>query len=187
MENVPFANGAPNLTVDVPRSTSGRERKLPPDRRQGLKTGQTMMKTGSPPRSRRDASDSRLDSTNILGNRDGECSTTPNVQTKEEQAGVSSILQPEPDPELYGNVFHRCGSHYPPRGETRKAGTTSTSSDGRYPMQIKVDFLCRDLILAAPIVLDLALFFDLAQRRASRGSRNGCRLTSRAPDGPGCI
>ena len=125
-------------------------------------------------------------STNILGNRDGEVLDDPeSFKTKEEsKLGVLEyILQPKLYPELYGNIYHKVRiNYYPPRGDN-KEGWDNIDIFGwlGYPMQIKVDFLCRDSILAAPLVLDLALFFDLAAaRRACRASRSGSRSTSRA-------
>ncbi len=124
-------------------------------------------------------------STNILGNRDGEVLDDPErFKTKEEsKLGVlEDILQPKLYPELYGNLFHKVRiNYYPPRGDN-KEGWDNIDIFGwcGYPMQIKVDFLCRDSILAAPLVLDLALFFDLASGPSWAGSRSGCRSTSRA-------
>ncbi|HYT04084.1 MAG TPA: inositol-3-phosphate synthase, partial [Gemmatimonadales bacterium] len=170
MENVPFANGAPNLTVDVPALERLAEERTLPIGGKDFKTGQTMMKTVLAP-----AFKARMlglagwYSTNILGNRDGEVLVDPeSFKTKEEsKLGVLEyILQPDQYPELYGNVFHKVRiNYYPPRGDN-KEGWDNIDIFGwlGYPMQIKVDFLCRDSILAAPIVLDLALFFDLAQR-----------------------
>jgi myo-inositol-1-phosphate synthase len=170
MEGVPFANGAPNLTVDIPALERLAEERHLPIGGKDFKTGQTMMKTVLAP-----AFKARMlglagwYSTNILGNRDGEVLDDPeSFKTKEEsKLGVLEyILQPDQYPELYGNVFHKVRiNYYPPRGDN-KEGWDNIDIFGwlGYPMQIKVDFLCRDSILAAPIVLDLALFFDLAQR-----------------------
>src|SRR5207249_1583024 len=157
MENVPFANGAPNLTVDIPVfERLAEERKLPIGGKD-FKTGQTMMKTVLAP-----AFKARMlglagwYSTNILGNRDGEVLDDPeSFKTKEEsKLGVLEyILQPDQYPELYGNVFHKVRiNYYPPRGDN-KEGWDNIDIFGwlGYPMQIKVDFLCRDSILAAPI------------------------------------
>src|SRR5713226_533092 len=170
MESVPFANGAPNLTVDVPALQHLAEERKIPIGGKDFKTGQTMMKTVLAP-----AFKARMlglagwYSTNILGNRDGEVLDDPeSFKTKEEsKLGVLEyILQPDQYPELYGNVFHKVRiNYYPPRGDN-KEGWDNIDIFGwlGYPMQIKVDFLCRDSILAAPIVLDLVLFLDLAQR-----------------------
>jgi myo-inositol-1-phosphate synthase len=187
MENVPFANGAPNLTVDVPAlERLAEERKLPIGGKD-FKTGQTMMKTVLAP-----AFKARMlglagwYSTNILGNRDGEVLDDPeSFKTKEEsKLGVLEyILQPDLYPELYGNVFHKVRiNYYPPRGDN-KEGWDNIDIFGwlGYPMQIKVDFLCRDSILAAPIVLDLALFFDLAHRAGLSGIQEWLSFYFKSP------
>ncbi len=169
-EQVPFANGAPNLTVDVPAMLELSRDLATPICGKDFKTGQTMMKTVLAP-----AFKARLlglsgwYSTNILGNRDGEVLDDPgSFKTKEESklGALEHILQPNLYPELYGNMFHKVRiNYYPPRGDN-KEGWDNIDIFGwlGYPMQIKVDFLCRDSILAAPIVLDLVLFLDLAQR-----------------------
>ena len=171
---VPFANGAPNLTVDIPAI-----RQLARDNGlciagKDFKTGQTMMKTILAPGLR-----ARLlgiqgwFSTNILGNRDGEVLDDPgSFHTKEvsKMGALEHILQPELLPELYGDLYHKVRiNYYPPRGDN-KEGWDNIDIFGwlGYPMQIKVDFLCRDSILAAPLVLDLALFMDLGQRSGMR-------------------
>jgi myo-inositol-1-phosphate synthase len=130
-------------------------------------------------------------STNILGNRDGEVLDDPeSFKTKEEsKLGVLEyILQPDQYPELYGNIFHKVRiNYYPPRGDN-KEGWDNIDIFGwlGYPMQIKVDFLCRDSILAAPIVLDLALFFDLAQRARLGGIQEWLSFYFKSPHtGPG--
>ena len=170
MEGVPFANGAPNLTVDLPVMLELSREHDAPICGKDFKTGQTLMKTVLAP-----AFKARLlglsgwYSTNILGNRDGEVLDDPgSFKTKEEsKLGVlEHILQPGLYPDLYGNIFHKVRiNYYPPRGDN-KEGWDNIDIFGwlGYPMQIKVDFLCRDSILAAPIVLDLVLFLDLAQR-----------------------
>ena len=172
--NVPFANGAPNLTVDIPAIRElSRELRLPIAGKD-FKTGQTLMKTIIAPglRARLLGIDGWF-STNILGNRDGEVLDDPaSFHTKEvSKLGVlEHLLQPELTPELYGNLYHKVRiNYYPPRGDN-KEGWDNIDIKGwlGYPMQIKVDFLCRDSILAAPIVLDLALFLDLAQRTGMR-------------------
>ena len=172
MEGVPFANGAPNLTVDIPAMLELSKQTEAPICGKDFKTGQTLMKTVLAP-----AFKARLlglsgwYSTNILGNRDGEVLDDPgSFKTKEEsKLGVlEHILQPAIYPELYGNIFHKVRiNYYPPRGDN-KEGWDNIDIFGwlGYPMQIKVDFLCRDSILAAPIVLDLVLFLDLAKRSA---------------------
>ena len=170
MEGVPFANGAPNLTVDIPAMHELAHEREVPICGKDFKTGQTLMKTVLAP-----AFKARLlglsgwYSTNILGNRDGEVLDDPgSFKTKEESklGALEHILQPQLYPELYGNIFHKVRiNYYPPRGDN-KEGWDNIDIFGwlGYPMQIKVDFLCRDSILAAPIVLDLVLFLDLAQR-----------------------
>ncbi len=187
MENVPFANGAPNLTVDIPALTKLAEDRRVPIGGKDFKTGQTMMKTVLAP-----AFKARMlglagwYSTNILGNRDGEVLDDPeSFKTKEEsKLGVLEyILQPDLYPELYGNVFHKVRiNYYPPRGDN-KEGWDNIDIFGwlGYPMQIKVDFLCRDSILAAPIVLDLALFFDLAQRAGLAGIQEWLSFYFKSP------
>ena len=187
MENLPFANGAPNLTVDIPAlERLAAERKIPIGGKD-FKTGQTMMKTVLAP-----AFKARMlglagwYSTNILGNRDGEVLDDPeSFKTKEEsKLGVLEyILQPDQYPELYGNVYHKVRiNYYPPRGDN-KEGWDNIDIFGwlGYPMQVKVDFLCRDSILAAPIVLDLALFFDLAQRARLGGIQEWLSFYFKSP------
>jgi myo-inositol-1-phosphate synthase len=170
MESVPFANGAPNLTVDLPVMHELSRRNEAPICGKDFKTGQTLIKTILAPGFKaRLLGLSGWYSTNILGNRDGEVLDDPgSFKTKEEsKLGVlEHILQPRLYPELYGNIFHKVRiNYYPPRGDN-KEGWDNIDIFGwlGYPMQIKVDFLCRDSILAAPIVLDLVLFLDLAQR-----------------------
>jgi myo-inositol-1-phosphate synthase len=187
MEGVAFANGAPNLTVDVPALERLAEERNVPIGGKDFKTGQTMMKTVLAP-----AFKARMlglagwYSTNILGNRDGEVLDDPeSFKTKEEsKLGVLEyILQPEMYPELYGKVFHKVRiNYYPPRGDN-KEGWDNIDIFGwlGYPMQIKVDFLCRDSILAAPIVLDLALFFDLAQRAGLSGIQEWLSFYFKSP------
>ncbi len=169
-EGVPFANGAPNLTVDIPVMQELSRRNRAPICGKDFKTGQTLIKTILAPGFKaRMLGLSGWYSTNILGNRDGEVLDDPDsFKTKEEsKLGVlEHILQPKMYPDLYGNIFHKVRiNYYPPRGDN-KEGWDNIDIFGwlGYPMQIKVDFLCRDSILAAPIVLDLVLFLDLAQR-----------------------
>jgi myo-inositol-1-phosphate synthase len=170
MEGVPFANGAPNLTVDIPAMHELSRKNEAPICGKDFKTGQTLIKTILAPGFKaRLLGLSGWYSTNILGNRDGEVLDDPgSFKTKEEsKLGVlEHILQPKLYPELYGKIFHKVRiNYYPPRGDN-KEGWDNIDIFGwlGYPMQIKVDFLCRDSILAAPIVLDLVLFLDLAQR-----------------------
>jgi len=169
-EGVPFANGAPNLTVDVPVMQELSRRNEAPICGKDYKTGQTLIKTILAPGFKaRMIGLNGWFSTNILGNRDGEVLEDPgSFKTKEESklSVLEHILQPELYPELYGHICHKVRiNYYPPRGDN-KEGWDNIDIFGwlGYPMQIKVDFLCRDSILAAPLVLDLVLFLDLAKR-----------------------
>jgi len=169
-ENVPFANGAPNLTVDIPVMHELSRANEAPICGKDFKTGQTLLKTILAPGFKaRMLGLNGWFSTNILGNRDGEVLDDPgSFKTKEESklSVLEQILQPELYPELYKNFYHKVRiNYYPPRGDN-KEGWDNIDIFGwlGYPMQIKVDFLCRDSILAAPIVLDLVLFLDLAHR-----------------------
>jgi myo-inositol-1-phosphate synthase len=172
---VPFANGAPNLTVDIPALTTLAEQNNVPICGKDFKTGQTLMKTIlAPGLKARMLGLAGWYSTNILGNRDGEVLDDPeSFKTKEESklSVLEHILQPEVYPDLYENFSHVVRiNYYPPRGDN-KEGWDNIDIFGwlGYPMQIKVNFLCRDSILAAPLVLDLALFLDLAQRARLKG------------------
>src|SRR6201994_3089528 len=174
-EGVPFANGAPNLTVDVPAMHALSKQMQAPICGKDYKTGQTLIKTILAPGFKaRMIGLSGWFSTNILGNRDGEVLDDPgSFKTKEESklSVLEHILQPELYPDLYGNICHKVRiNYYPPRGDN-KEGWDNIDIFGwlGYPMQIKVDFLCRDSILAAPIVLDVVLFMDLAQRSKELG------------------
>jgi len=169
-EGVPFANGAPNLTVDLPVMRQLSRENEAPICGKDYKTGQTLIKTILAPGFKaRMIGLNGWFSTNILGNRDGEVLEDPgSFKTKEESklSVLEHILQPELYPELYGKFTHKVRiNYYPPRGDN-KEGWDNIDIFGwlGYPMQIKVDFLCRDSILAAPLVLDLVLFLDLAQR-----------------------
>ncbi len=169
-EGVPFANGAPNLTVDIGAMLELSKQMDAPICGKDYKTGQTLIKTILAPGFKaRMIGLNGWFSTNILGNRDGEVLDDPgSFKTKEESklSVLEHILQPELYPELYGNICHKVRiNYYPPRGDN-KEGWDNIDIFGwlGYPMQIKVDFLCRDSILAAPIVLDLVLFLDLAKR-----------------------
>lgn len=172
---VPFANGAPNLTTDIPAMLElARDRQIPICGKD-FKTGQTYMKTLlAPGLKARMLGLSGWFSTNILGNRDGEVLEDPgSFKTKEETklSVLEQILQPDLYPELYKDFYHAVRiNYYPPRGDA-KEGWDNIDIFGwlGYPMQIKIDFLCRDSILAAPLVLDLVLFLDLAQRAGMRG------------------
>jgi myo-inositol-1-phosphate synthase len=172
---VPYANGAPNLSVDLPCMIEAARTFGVPIAGKDFKTGQTWMKTLLAPGIKARMLGLRgWYSTNILGNRDGEVLDDPeNFKSKEvSKLGVlDTILQPAVYPDLYGNIDHVVRiNYYPPRGDN-KEGWDNIDIFGwlGYPMQIKVDFLCRDSILAAPIVLDLALFLDLAHRAGSSG------------------
>jgi myo-inositol-1-phosphate synthase len=169
-EGVPYANGAPNLTVDLPVMQELSRRNNAPIAGKDFKTGQTLMKTILAPGFKaRMLGLSGWFSTNILGNRDGEVLEDPgSFKTKEESklSVLDEILQPKLYPDLYGNIFHKVRiNYYPPRGDN-KEGWDNIDIFGwmGYPMQIKVDFLCRDSILAAPLALDIVLFLDLAAR-----------------------
>jgi myo-inositol-1-phosphate synthase len=184
---VPFANGAPNLTVDIPAM-----QKLALDHNvavcgKDFKTGQTLMKTILAPGFKaRMLGLEGWYSTNILGNRDGEVLDDPgSFKTKEESklGALEYILQPQLYPELYGKIHHKVRiNYYPPRGDN-KEGWDNIDIFGwlGYKMQIKVDFLCRDSILAAPIVLDLVLFLDLAQRAGFRGIQEWLSFYFKSP------
>jgi len=172
-ESVPFANGAPNLTVDIPVMHELSRKNEAPICGKDYKTGQTLLKTILAPGFKaRMLGLNGWFSTNILGNRDGEVLDDPgSFKTKEESklSVLEYILQPDLYPELYNNIYHKVRiNYYPPRGDN-KEGWDNIDIFGwlGYPMQIKVDFLCRDSILAAPIVLDLVLFMDLAKRSAA--------------------
>ncbi|HEY8490742.1 MAG TPA: inositol-3-phosphate synthase [Dehalococcoidia bacterium] len=184
---VPFANGAPNLTVDTPALVELALEKGVPVAGKDFKTGQTLMKTVIAPGLK-----ARLlgihgwFSTNILGNRDGEVLDAPeNFKTKEvSKLGVlETILQPELYPELYGSLYHKVRiNYYPPRGDAKESWDNIDIFGWLgYPMQIKVNFLCRDSILAAPIVLDLALFLDLAARAGQRGIQEWLSFYFKSP------
>ena len=187
MEGIPFANGAPNLTVDTSAlMTLANERGVPICGKD-FKTGQTLMKTVIAPMLKaRMLGVNGWYSTNILGNRDGEVLDDPeSFKTKEEsKLGVLEyVLQPDLYPELYGNIFHKVRiNYYPPRGDN-KEGWDNIDIFGwlGYPMQIKIDFLCRDSILAAPIVLDLALFSDFAHRAGMKGIQEWLSFYYKSP------
>ena len=187
MEEVPYANGAPNLTLDVPALMELAQEKGAPVCGKDFKTGQTLMKTIIAPglKSRMLGLNGWF-STNILGNRDGEVLDDPDsFKTKEESklSVLDQILQPDLYPDLYKNFTHKVRIHYyPPRGDN-KEGWDNIDIYGwlGYPMQIKINFLCRDSILAAPIVLDLVLFMDLAQRCGMRGIQEWLSFYFKSP------
>ncbi len=172
-EGVPFANGAPNLTVDTPAMVELSKRNAAPICGKDFKTGQTLMKTVLAPAFKaRMLGVTGWFSTNILGNRDGEVLDDPqSFKTKEESklGSLDYIFQPELYPDLYKDLYHKIRiNYYPPRGDDKEAWDNIDIFGWLgYPMQIKVNFLCRDSILAAPIALDLVLFLDLAKRTPS--------------------
>jgi myo-inositol-1-phosphate synthase len=187
MEGVPYANGAPNLSVDVPALLALAQQQKLPVIGKDFKTGQTWMKTVIAPGIK-----ARLlgvegwYSTNILGNRDGEVLDDPeSFKTKEEskKSVLDYILQPQLYPELYKDLCHVVRiNYYPPRGDN-KEGWDNIDLVGwlGYKMQLKIDFLCRDSILAAPIVLDLALFLDLAKRAGMSGIQEWLSFYFKSP------
>jgi myo-inositol-1-phosphate synthase len=184
---VPYANGAPNLSVDTPALLELARKQGLPVAGKDFKTGQTLMKTILAPGFKaRMLGLQGWYSTNILGNRDGEVLDDPeSFKSKEvSKLGViDHILQPDLYPELYGNISHVVRiNYYPPRGDN-KEGWDNIDIFGwlGYPMQIKIDFLCRDSILAAPIVLDLALFLDLAQRCGMKGVQEWLSFYFKSP------
>ncbi len=172
---IPYANGAPNLSCDIPALVKLSKETGAPIAGKDFKTGQTLMKTIlAPGLKARALGIEGWFSTNILGNRDGEVLDDPdNFKTKEvSKLGVlEQILEPDVHPELYKDLYHKVRiNYYPPRGDA-KEGWDNIDIRGwlNYPMQIKIDFSCRDSILAAPIVLDLAIFLDLAKRSGMSG------------------
>ena len=174
-EKVPFGNGAPNLTVDITAILQLAKKNKVPISGKDFKTGQTLMKTVLAPAFKaRLLGVSGWFSTNILGNRDGEVlDEEGSFRSKEvsKLGALEYILQPELYPDLYRDIYHKIRiNYYPPRGDN-KEGWDNIDIFGwlGYPMQIKVNFLCRDSILAAPVVLDLTLFLDLAKRASMFG------------------
>jgi myo-inositol-1-phosphate synthase len=186
-EGVGYANGAPNLTTEAPALLElSREMGVPLSGKD-FKTGQTLMKTVLAPGLKARMLGIRgWFSTNILGNRDGEVLDDPDSFKSKEvsKLGVlETILQPHRYPQLYGDMYHKVRiEYYPPRGD-QKEGWDNIDIVGwlGYPMQIKIDFLCRDSILAAPIVLDLAIFMDLAQRAGFRGIQEWLSFYYKSP------
>ncbi len=182
-EGVPFANGAPNLTVDVPALVAHQV----PLAGKDFKTGQTLIKTIiAPGLKSRMIGVTGWYSTNILGNRDGEVLDDPeSFKTKEEskKSVLDYILQPNLYPDLYSDLCHVVRiNYYPPRGDN-KEGWDNIDIFGwlGYPMQLKINFLCRDSILAAPIVLDLVLFMDLAARARFHGIQEWLSFYFKSP------
>jgi myo-inositol-1-phosphate synthase len=187
MEKVPFANGAPNLTVDTPALMDLAKKNGVAVSGKDFKTGQTLLKTVLAPMLK-----ARLIglngwfSSNILGNRDGEVLDDPeSFKTKEESklSVLDGILQPELYPDLYKDFYHKVRiNYYPPRGDNKESWDNIDIFGWMgYPMQIKVNFLCRDSILAAPIVLDLVLFMDLAQRAGMKGIQEWLSFYYKSP------
>ncbi len=186
-ERVPYANGAPHHTVDIPALAELAKQNEVPISGKDFKTGQTLMKTIIAPglKARMLGIDGWF-STNILGNRDGEVLDEPeNFKSKEvSKLGVlETILQPEIYPELYRDMYHKVRiNYYPPRGDAKESwDNIDVVGWLGYPMQIKVNFLCRDSILAAPVVLDLALFMDLAARSGFRGVQEWLSFYYKSP------
>lgn len=186
-EGVAYINGAPNLTVDMPAMWDFAEKQQVPILGKDFKTGQTMLKTVlSPMIKTRMLGLSGWFSTNILGNRDGEVLDDPgSFKTKEESklSVIDNILQPDLYPELYGDVYHKVRINYYPPRKDNKEGWDNIDIFGwlGYPMQLKVDFLCRDSILAAPLCLDLVLFTDLAQRAGMSGIQTWLSFYFKSP------
>ena len=186
-EGIPYANAAPNLSADVPALEELALRTGSPLAGKDLKTGQTLMKTMvAPGLKARLLGVSGWYSTNILGNRDGEVLDDPeSFKTKEEskKSVLDHILQPELYPTLYDDLHHVVRiNYYPPRGDN-KEGWDNIDLVGwlDYPMQLKINFLCRDSILAAPIVLDVALFLDLATRAGMSGIQEWLSFYFKSP------
>jgi myo-inositol-1-phosphate synthase len=182
-----FANGAPNLTVDTKAILELADKQGLPVSGKDFKTGQTLMKTIlAPGLKARYLGIKGWFSTNILGNRDGEVLDCPESFKSKEESKLSvldTILQPEINPDLYGDLYHKVRiNYYPPRGDD-KEGWDNIDIFGwmNYPMQIKVNFLCKDSILAAPIALDLALFTDLAQRSGMHGIQEWLSFYYKSP------
>lgn len=184
---VPFANGAPNLTCDIPALIELAKETQTPIGGKDFKTGQTLMKTIlAPGLHARALGVSGWFSTNILGNRDGYVLDHPeNFKTKEvsKLSVLDEIFRPELNPDLYGEMYHKVRiNYYPPRGDNKESWDNIDIFGWLgYPMQIKINFLCRDSILAAPIVLDLALFLDLAKRSDMSGIQEWLSFYFKSP------
>ncbi len=184
---VPFANGAPNLTCDIPALLELAKETNTPIAGKDFKTGQTLMKTiVAPGLSARALGVNGWFSTNILGNRDGMVLDDPeNFKTKEvsKLSVLEEIFQPELNPKLYGELYHKVRiNYYPPHGDNKESWDNIDIFGWMgYPMQIKINFLCRDSILAAPIVLDLALFMDLAKRAGMSGIQEWLSFYFKSP------
>ena len=186
-EGVPYVNGAPNLTVDVPALLELAALTNTPIAGKDFKTGQTLMKTIlAPGLSVRSLGVRGWFSTNILGNRDGLVLDDPdNFKTKEvsKLSVLDSVFHPEDNPELYGDMYHKVRiNYYPPAGDNKESWDNIDIFGWLgYPMQIKINFLCRDSILAAPLVLDLALFSDLAKRAGLSGVQEWLSFYLKSP------
>ncbi len=186
-EGVPYVNGAPNLTVDVPALLELAATTGTPVAGKDFKTGQTLMKTIlAPGLSVRSLGVKGWFSTNILGNRDGLVLDDPdNFRTKEvsKLSVLDSVFHPEENPELYGDMYHKVRiNYYPPAGDNKESWDNIDIFGWLgYPMQIKINFLCRDSILAAPLVLDLALFMDLAKRAGLSGVQEWLSFYLKSP------
>ena len=184
---IPFANGAPNLTIDIPAFAELAQKNQVPLCGKDFKTGQTMMKTIiAPGLKARMLGLSGWFSTNILGNRDGEVLDDPDsFKTKEESklSVLEHILQPNLYPELYDDFYHKVRINYYPPRKDNKEGWDNIDIFGwlGYPMEIKIDFLCRDSILAAPLALDLVLFLDLARRSGMSGVQEWLSFYFKSP------
>jgi len=186
-EGIPYANGAPNLTADIPAMHEFADEMGVPLSGKDFKTGQTLMKTIiAPGLKARMIGIEGWFSTNILGNRDGEVLDDPeSFKTKEESklSVLDQILQPDLYPSLYKDLYHKVRINYYPPRKDNKEGWDNIDIIGwlGYPMQIKVDFLCRDSILAAPIVLDLVLLLDLAKRAKFKGIQEWLSFYFKSP------
>jgi myo-inositol-1-phosphate synthase len=186
-EGVPYANGAPNLSADFPAAYEFADEMGVPLSGKDFKTGQTLMKTIlAPGLKARMLGIEGWFSTNILGNRDGEVLDDPeSFKTKEESklSVLEQILQPELYPDLYEDLYHKVRINYYPPRKDNKEGWDNIDIYGwlGYPMQIKIDFLCRDSILAAPIILDLVLFLDLASRAGFKGIQEWLSFYFKSP------
>ena len=187
MEGAPFIMGAPNTTVDIPAMWQLAEQQRVPIAGKDFKTGQTLVKSGfSPILSTRCLGLNGWFSTNILGNRDGLVLDEPaNFRTKEvsKLSTLETILRPEEQPDLYGDYYHKVRiNYYPPRGDD-KEGWDNIDIFGwmGYPMQVKINFLCRDSILAAPLCLDLVLLIDAAARDGRYGTQRFLSFYLKSP------
>jgi myo-inositol-1-phosphate synthase len=184
---VPFVNGAPNLTVDTPALIQLAQQQNVPIAGKDFKTGQTLMKTIlGPGLKTRMLGINGWFSTNILGNRDGKVlDDADSFKTKEvsKLSVLDSILEPELYPDLYKDMYHKVRiNYYPPKGDDKESWDNIDIFGWLgYKMQIKVNFLCKDSILAAPVVLDLALFMDLAQRANMKGIQEWLSFYFKSP------